>query len=111
MRRGQLKQVSVLWALFWGAVAVDSALTHRRTMEAVRKAEDADPYLEEFEGPPAQDGRVTRGLLWQRPTLSRLRQLCRRAEWWKKTAPWIALAGPPAFFVLARSLGGRRKSA
>ena len=62
------------------------------------------------DGPPAQDGRVSRGLLWQAPTLSRLRQLCKRAEWWKNTAPWIALAGPPVFFVLARGFGGRRKS-
>lgn len=110
MRRTQLKQVSVLWALFWGAVAVDSALTHRRSVEAVRKAEDADPYLEEFEGPPAQDSRVSRGLLWQAPTLARLRQLCKRAEWWKKAAPWIALAGPPVFFAMARSLGCRKKT-
>ena len=107
MNHAKVRQVSVLWALFWGAVAVDSALTHKRSVEAVQKAEDSDPYLEEFEGPVAQDPRIARGILWQAPTLSRLRQLCRRAEWWKRTAPWIALAGPPVFFALIR---GRRKA-
>ncbi len=110
MTRTQIKQVSVLWALFWGVVAVDSAMTHRRSVRAVEEAEDADPYLEEFEGPPPPDGRVSRGLFWQTATLARLRQLCRRTEWWKTRAPWIALAGPPLFFVLARRLGALREA-
>ncbi len=105
MTRGVIKSVSVVWALAWGAVAVDSAITHRKSLEAVKRAEDADPYLEEFEGPLEQDGRVNRGLLGREPTLARLRELCRRAEWWKEAAPWIALAGPPVIFVLARRLG------
>ncbi len=98
MKRSHIEQASLFWVLFWGMVAVDSAMTHRRSVEAVKRAEDADPYLEIYDGPPEQDGRVNRGLLWQAPTLSRLRQLCRRAEWWKDVSPLIALAGPPLFY-------------
>ena len=36
---------------FWGLIAFDSAVTHRRTVEAVKRAEDSDPYLEMYEGP------------------------------------------------------------
>ena len=100
MKRGHIEQASLLWVLFWGAVALDSAITHRRTVEAVQKAEDADPYLELYEGPPEQHGTVKRGLFWQEPTLMRLRELCRRSEWWKDASPLIALAGPPLFFLL-----------
>jgi hypothetical protein len=100
MKRAHIEQASLLWVVFWGAVAFDSAMTHRRTVEAVKRAEDADPYLEMYEGPVEQEGRVNRGLLWQAPTLARLRQLCRRAEWWTTASPLIALAGPPLFFLL-----------
>jgi len=106
MTRARLQQASVLWVLFWGAVALDSAMTHRRSVEAVERAEEADPYLELYDGPPPQDGRVIRGLFWQSPTLTRLRQLARRTAWWKERAPWIALAGPPLFFAVWRRLRG-----
>ena len=106
MTRGRLQQASVAWVLFWGAIALDSAMTYRRSVEAVERAEEADPYLEMYDGPPPQDGRVTRGLFWQSPTLVRLRQLARRTAWWKDKAPWIALAGPPVFFALWRRLRG-----
>ena len=107
MKRSTVEQASLLWVVFWGAIALDSALTWRRSVEAVKKAEDADPYLEIYDGPPEQEGRVKRGLLWQAPTLSRLRLLSRRAEWWKQASPLIALAGPPLFFLL----GLNRKAA
>ena len=108
MKRGHIEQASLLWVVFWGAIALDSALTHRRSVEAVQRAEEADPYLEMYDGPPEQEGRVSRGLLWQAPTLLRLRQLCRRAEWWKSASPLIALAGPPLFFLLG--LNRRREA-
>ena len=100
MRREWIERGSLFWVLFWGAVALDSALVHRRTREAIDRAVDADPYVEEFDGPPQQDARVNRWLLWQSPTVGRLRELCRRSEWWKESAKWLALAGPPVFFAL-----------
>jgi len=106
MKRAHIEQASLLWVLFWGVVAIDSALTHRRSVQAVEKAEDADPYVEMYDGPPDQDGVVSAGLFWRAPTLGRLRQLCRRAEWWKSVSPLIALAGPPLFFLFG--LRGRR---
>ncbi len=100
MRREWIEKGSILWVLFWGAVALDSALVHRRTREAIDRAVDADPYVEEFDGPPRQHPRVNRWLLWQSPTVTRLRELCHRAEWWKESAKWLALAGPPLFFAI-----------
>ena len=104
MTRARMQQASVLWVLFWGAVALDSAMTHRRSVEAVEKAEEADPYVELYDGPPKPDSRVSRGLFWQPPTLPHLRQLARRTALLKDSAPWIALAGPPVFFALWRRL-------
>ena len=46
------------------------------------------------------DGGPTLWLMWREPTLGRLRELCRRAEVLKTSAPWIALAGPPLLFAL-----------
>jgi hypothetical protein len=102
MRRDWIERGSVLWVLFWGAVALDSALVYRRSREAIETAVDADPIIEIYDGPPAQHGRVNRWLLWRSPTLERLRELCRQAEMWKSSAPWIALAGPPLFFAFLR---------
>ena len=93
MTRGRLVQASALWALFWGWVAFDSARTYERSLEAVQKAVDADPVQEIYEGPPEQDAQVNRWLLWQKPTLTRLRRLCRSAHWWKSAAPVIAVGG------------------
>ena len=100
MRRDWIETGSVLWVVFWGAVALDSALVYRRTREAIDQAVDADPIVEIYEGPPEPHGRVNRWLLWREPNLGRLRELCRRAEVLKSSAPWIALIGPPLFFAL-----------
>jgi hypothetical protein len=100
MKRSVVEQGSILWVLFWGAVALDSALVYRRSREAIERAVDADPIVELYDGPPEQHARVARWLLWRSPTLGRLRDLCRRAEILKSSAPWIALAGPPLFFAL-----------
>ncbi len=35
MKRGLIERASVLWVLVWGAVAVDSARTYRKSLEAV----------------------------------------------------------------------------
>ena len=86
--------IGVLWVAFWAAVAVDSAITYRRSLEAVEKAVDADPVAEIYEGPPSQHPRVSRWLLWQAPTLVRLRDLSRRAKTLSVWAPVLALAGP-----------------
>ena len=95
MRRARLgSTVGVVWMAFWAAVAVDSAITYRRSLEAVEKAVDADPVAEIYEGPPAQHPRVSRWLLWQPPTLARLRDLSRRARTLSVWAPLLALAGP-----------------
>ncbi len=108
MKRDWVEGGSVLWVLFWGAVALDSALVYRRTREAIELAVDADPIAEIYDGPPEQHGRVNRWLLWRPPTLGRLRELCRRAEMLKSGAAWIALAGPPVFFALGLHRDERR---
>jgi hypothetical protein len=99
MKRDWVEGGSLLWVLFWGAVALDSAMVYRRSREAIERAVDADPIAEMYDGPPEQDGQVNRWLLWRSPTLGRLRELCKQAEMWKSSAPWIALVGPPLFFA------------
>jgi len=108
MRRSWIESGSVLWVLFWGAVALDSALVYRRSREAIETAVDADPIIEMYDGPPEQHARVNRWLLWRSPTLERLRELCRQAQMWKSSAPWIALLGPPVFFALGLRRGEKR---
>jgi hypothetical protein len=108
MKRDWVERTSVLWVLFWGAVALDSAMVSRRSREAIEKAVDADPIVEMYEGPPEQHARVNRWLLWRSPTLGRLRELCKRADMWKSSAPWIALAGPPLLFALGLRRGEKR---
>jgi hypothetical protein len=93
-----------MWMAFWGAVALDSALTYRRSLEAVERAVDADPVLEIYEGPPEQPAQVQRWLLWREPTLARLRELSRRARQMSRIAPVIAVVGP----ILLLTVGRRR---
>ena len=108
MKRDWIERGSVLWVLFWGAVALDSAMVYRRSREAIDSAVDADPIVEIYDGPPEPHARVNRWLLWRAPTLGRLRELCRRAELLKSSAPWIALVGPPLFFALGVRRDARR---
>src|SRR5206468_3562393 len=107
MKRSWVASASVLWGLFWGAVAVDSAVAYRRSAEAVERAVEADQTIELYEGPPEQPGQVQRWLFWQTPTLARLRELRRRARWWLVSAPIIALAGPPLLMALRNALPRR----
>ncbi len=111
MSRDRLVQASALWAVFWGWVALDSAVTYRRSLDAIERAVDADPVAEIYEGPPDQDAQVKRWLLWRAPTLSRLRRLCRSARWWRASAPVIAVAGPALFAAVAGLLRGRAAAA
>ena len=107
MKRTWFTSVSVLWGLFWGAVAVDSAMAYRRSADAVERAVEADPVLELYDGPPEQPGQMQRWLLWQTPTLARLRELRRRARWWLVGAPLIAVAGPSLLLALRNALPRR----
>ncbi len=104
MKRAQIGPASMLWMAFWAAVAVDSAMTYKRSLEAVERAVDADPVTEIYEGPPDQHPRVRRWLLWQSPTLTRLRDLSKRSKALSVWASLLAVAGPPIFLVF----GGRR---
>jgi hypothetical protein len=91
---------------FWGAVALDSAVTYRRSLEAVERAVDADPVQEIYDGPPKQPAQVQRWLLWREPTVARLRELSRRSSQMSKIAPVIAVAGPALLLAFWRR--GRR---
>ena len=101
-RGGWLRSAGVVWMAFWGAVALDSALTYRRSLEAVERAVDADPVLEIYDGPPDQPAQVKRWLLWRSPTLARLRELSRRARQMSRLAPVIAVAGPALLLAFGR---------
>ncbi len=101
MKRAQVEQASIAWVVFWGLIALDSALAYRKSVEAVERAIDADPVAEMYDGPPDQAPQVNRWLLWRSPTLERLRRLARRAEVLKSSAPWIALVGPPLLFAFS----------
>ena len=99
MKRVQVEQVSIAWVVFWGLIALDSAIAYRRSVAAVERAIDADPVAEMYDGPPDQNAQVNRWLLWRSPTLDRLRKLARRAELLRTSAPWIAMLGPPLLFA------------
>ena len=101
MKRAQVEQASIAWVVFWGLIALDSAIAYRKSVEAVERAIDADPVAEMYDGPPDQVPQVNRWLLWRSPTLERLRRLARRAEVLKSSAPWIALVGPPLLFAFS----------
>ncbi len=100
MKRVQVEQASIAWVVFWGLIALDSAIAYRRSVAAVQRAIDSDPVAEMYDGPLDQNPQVNRWLLWRSPTLDRLRKLARRADLLKTSAPWIALAGPPVLYVL-----------
>ena len=104
-------QASIAWAVLWGAIAIDSAVAHKRSLEAIQRAVDADPVEELYDGPPEQPAQVNRWLFWREPTLERLRKLNRATRIWTIGAPIIALAGPPFLMALGARLGGSRRSA
>ena len=95
------------WIALWGWVAVDSALTYRKSREAIDTAIEADPIAELYDGPQEQSGRIKRWLMWSPGSLDRLRDLRKRARTAMIGAPLIALAGSAVLLAL----GGRRKRA
>jgi hypothetical protein len=80
------------WMVFWGCVAVDSALAYRRSNEAIERAITADPIAELYDGPPVQNGQINRWLMWSPGTLGRLREMRRRARALMIGAPVAAVA-------------------
>ena len=109
--RGPIQQLAkaavVPWLAMWGWVAVDSALTYRKSLEAIDDAIEADPITELYDGPQPQSGRIQRWLLWKPGSLDKLRGMRRRARAAMIGAPLIALAGSTVLLGLA----GRRKRA
>jgi hypothetical protein len=101
-------KVAVLpWVALWGWVAVDSALTYRKSREAIDVAIEADPIEELYDGPQEQSGRIKRWLFWSPGSLDKLRALRKRTRAAMIGAPLIALAGSTLLLALA----GRRKRA
>lgn len=107
--RGPLQHVAkaavLPWIALWGWVALDSALTYRKSREAIDTAIEADPIAELYDGPQEQSGRIKRWLLWSPGSLDRLRLMRKRARTAMVGAPLIALAGSALLLALA----GRKK--
>ena len=101
---GPLERVAkvavVPWIALWGWVAIDSALTYRKSLEAIDHAIEADPIAELYDGPQEQTGRIKRWLLWSPASLDRLRHLRKRARTAMIGAPLIALAGSAVLLAL-----------
>jgi hypothetical protein len=97
----------VPWIALWSLVAIDSALTYRKSREAIDEAIEADPIAELYDGPAPQSGRIKRWLLWSEGDLTKLRGLRRRAKAAMIGAPLIALAGSSVLLGIA----ARRKRA
>jgi hypothetical protein len=95
------KAAVVPWIALWGWVAVDSALTYRKSREAIDTAIEADPIAELYDGPQEQSGRIKRWLLWSPGSLDRLRGLRKRARAAMIGAPLIAVAGSTVLLALA----------
>ncbi len=89
------------WLALWGVVALDSALTYRKSREAIDQAIEADPIAELYDGPAPQTGRIKRWLLWSDGDLGHLRGLRRRAKAAMIGAPIIALAGSSILWAFA----------
>ena len=95
------KAALVPWIALWGLVAIDSALTYRKSREAIDEAIEADPIAELYDGPAPQSGRIKRWLLWSEGDLTKLRGLRRRAKAAMIGAPIIAIAGSSLLLGIA----------
>ncbi len=95
------KAALVPWIALWGFVALDSALTYRKSREVIDQAIEADPIAELYDGPAPQTGRIKRWLLWSKGDLSKLRGLRRRAKAAMIGAPLIAIAGSSLLLGIA----------
>ena len=96
------KAALVPWIALWGLVTLDSAVTYRKSREAIDEAIEADPIAELYDGPAPQTGRIKRWLLWTPGDLGKLRGLRRRAKAAMIGAPLIALAGSTVLLGIAR---------
>jgi hypothetical protein len=101
------KAALVPWIALWSLVALDSALTYRKSREAIDEAIDTDPIAELYDGPAPQTGRIKRWLMWSQGDLAKLRGLRRRAKAAMIGAPIIAIAGSSVLLGIA----ARRKRA
>jgi hypothetical protein len=101
------KAALVPWIALWSLVALDSALTYRKSREAIDDAIEADPIAELYDGPAPQSGRIKRWLMWSQADLGKLRNLRRRAKAAMIGAPLIAIAGSSVLLGIA----SRRKRA
>ncbi|MDB5460763.1 MAG: hypothetical protein JWO72_2504 [Caulobacteraceae bacterium] len=102
------KAALVPWIALWSLVALDSALTYRKSREAIDDAIEADPIAELYDGPAPQTGRIKRWLMWSRAAdLGKLRGLRRRAKAAMIGAPLIGIAGSSVLLGIA----SRRKRA
>jgi hypothetical protein len=110
-RRGPLGSVAkaavLPWIALWGWVAVDSALTYRKSREAIDDAIEADPIAELYDGPQEQSGRIKRWLMWSPGSLDKLRGLRKRARTAMIGAPVLAVTGAALLLAVA----GRKKRA
>jgi hypothetical protein len=95
------KAALVPWIALWGFVALDSALTYRKSREVIDEAIDSDPIAELYDGPAPQTGRIKRWLMWSPGDLTKLRGLRRRAKAAMIGAPIIALAGSSLLLGIA----------
>ena len=95
------KAALVPWIALWSLVALDSALTYRKSREAIDEAIEADPIAELYDGPAPQTGRIKRWLMWSQGDLTKLRGLRRRAKAAMIGAPLIALAGSSVLLGIA----------
>ena len=95
------KAALVPWIALWSLVALDSALTYRKSREVIDQAIEADPITELYDGPAPQTGRIKRWLLWSKGDLSKLRVMRRRARAAMIGAPLIALAGSSLLLGIA----------
>jgi len=89
------------WIALWGWVAVDSALTYKKSHEAIDHAIDADPIAELYDGPEEQSGRIKRWLLWSPGSLDKLRGLRKRARTAMIGAPVLGVTGAALLLALA----------
>src|SRR5438067_433598 len=117
MKRVQVEQASIAWVVFWGLIALDSAIAYRKSVEAVERAIDADPVAEMYDGPPDQVPQVNRWLLWLSPSIrARSTSACRwaGARSWARageaatSAAASKAAGPPGLTWASRGSGRAR---
>ncbi len=93
------------WILFWGWVALDSALAYRQSQAALDQAAEAEAAQEHQEAPPVDVPHIRRWLMSSPKTLDGLRAVQKRTRAAMISAPIIALVGP----MLLRKLTRRQK--